>query len=169
MEQGESTASHGCALVEFQKQPVDVRDRGKVTHFFRGIHGIYLENVCNENPKLTSCTWNRENRPLVTDAHWLILRNDQSKLKTAGENLPIVLEESMEYTSENVCNKKPKLTSCLEQGGSTTSYRCALVEFWETTSRCSRLQGNFTHHFRGIYWMYLKNVCKENPKLTFSA
>jgi hypothetical protein len=29
--------------VEFEKQPVEIQDFGKITHHFRGIYGIYLK------------------------------------------------------------------------------------------------------------------------------
>ena len=48
--------------------------------------------------------WNRENRPLVTDAHWLSSRNSRSMFETTGK-LHIVLEESMEYTSKMFVTK----------------------------------------------------------------
>ena len=33
----ELTASYGCALVEFEEQPVEVQDSGKIRHRFRAI------------------------------------------------------------------------------------------------------------------------------------
>ena len=42
--------------VEFEKQPVEVRDCRKITdHFFRGIYRIIYPNLIKENRRMSSC------------------------------------------------------------------------------------------------------------------
>lgn len=55
--------------------------------------------------------WNKEDRPLVTDAHWSSLRNKLVEGQDRRKYLRIVLEEFTEYTSKMFVRKTPNLTS----------------------------------------------------------
>ena len=41
--------------VEFEEQPVEVGDFGRITHHFRGIYKIYLKGIM-QNRKMSTCS-----------------------------------------------------------------------------------------------------------------
>ena len=88
------------SLVELKKQSAEVQDFMKITHHFRGIYGRYPHSI-KEEPKDVNMMLNwlgletleallGKNRQLVPD--------EPVKFETSVE-LPIILEESIEYTS----------------------------------------------------------------------